>query len=112
VVELLLRRGADVNKRDDDPRDRPLRWAARQGHADVAKRLVAAGAMVNLDSGYGTALHNAAEWGKADVVRMLLKLGTDRTLKTGDGKTALELAAAGKHNAVVALLNEDKCAVM
>jgi ankyrin repeat protein len=46
-VEVLLKAGFDVNKRDRLDNATALHWAAQGGHLDVVKRLVAAGADVN-----------------------------------------------------------------
>ncbi|WP_299624396.1 glyoxalase superfamily protein [Pelagibius sp.] len=43
-VDLLLRLGCDVNRRDQLDRASALHWAAQEGHLDVVERLVAAGA--------------------------------------------------------------------
>ena len=44
AVDLLLRRGLDVNVRERGDNTYPLHWAAAAGHLDVVKRLVDAGA--------------------------------------------------------------------
>src|SRR5262249_897334 len=46
-VNLLLRRGAEVDKRDRTDKATALHWAAAGGHLDVAKRLLAAGADID-----------------------------------------------------------------
>lgn len=43
IVDLLLRRGADVNAREVGDSTYPLHWAAAAGHLDVVRRLVDAG---------------------------------------------------------------------
>jgi ankyrin repeat protein len=43
VVELLLRRGLDVNARDRGDNTYPMHWAAAGGHVDVVRRLADAG---------------------------------------------------------------------
>jgi ankyrin repeat protein len=44
VVRLLIQQGADPNGLDDQAKDFPLANAVRQGHADVVKELLDAGA--------------------------------------------------------------------
>jgi ankyrin repeat protein len=44
VVRLLIQQGADPNGLDDQDKDFPLANAVRQGHADVVKELLDAGA--------------------------------------------------------------------
>jgi uncharacterized glyoxalase superfamily protein PhnB len=46
-VEVLLKAGFDVDKRDRLDNATALHWAAQGGHLDVVKRLIAAGADVN-----------------------------------------------------------------
>src|SRR3954447_10414407 len=46
VVELLLRRGLDVNTRERGDNTYPIHWAAAAGHDDVVKQLIDAGADV------------------------------------------------------------------
>jgi ankyrin repeat protein len=43
MVELLLRRGLDVNARDKGDNTYPMHWAAAGGHLDVVRRLADAG---------------------------------------------------------------------
>jgi ankyrin repeat protein len=43
AVELLLRRGLDVNARDSGDNTYPMHWAAAGGHVDVVRRLADAG---------------------------------------------------------------------
>jgi ankyrin repeat protein len=43
MVELLLRRGLDVNARDRGDNTYPMHWAAAGGHVDVVRRLADAG---------------------------------------------------------------------
>lgn len=47
MVDLLLKRGANVNKADSQG-NRPLYEAARRGHNDVVKQLLAANADINV----------------------------------------------------------------
>jgi hypothetical protein len=51
VVELLLARGAAASARDTFYGATPLSWAVEGGHAEVARRLVEAGAAVAGSSG-------------------------------------------------------------
>lgn len=81
----------------------PLHWAARHGHVDVARGLIANGAGVDVrDTLRRTPLHLAVE--HPDMIRFLVEAGAD--LQAGDslGNTALHLAV--RHNGEVALLLE------
>jgi ankyrin repeat protein len=42
-VDLLLRRGLDVNTREEGDNTYAMHWAAAAGHGDVVRRLIAAG---------------------------------------------------------------------
>jgi ankyrin repeat protein len=46
IVDLLLRRGLDVNSREKGDNTYPMHWAAAAGHLDVVRRLADAGADV------------------------------------------------------------------
>lgn len=43
VIDLLLRRGADVNAREDGDNTHAMHWAAARGHLDIVRRLADAG---------------------------------------------------------------------
>ena len=49
-VRALVQRGADVNARENNESQTALMWAAAQGHEDVLKILLAAGADIGLRS--------------------------------------------------------------
>src|SRR5262245_10633653 len=78
TVKALLVRGATVDSKDDRRGQTALMWAAAEGHADVARVLIEAGAdfRARLASGF-TPLLFAVREGHTDVVRVLLKAGAD-----------------------------------
>jgi ankyrin repeat protein len=78
VVTLLLARGASVGARDDRRGQTALMWAAAEGHAEVVRVLVSAGADLNarVPSGF-TPLLFAVREGRLDAVRALLKAGAN-----------------------------------
>ena len=79
--------------------------AARDGHAEVVRLLLAAGADVNAQNQFGyTALMGAAFHGHFEVVRLLLAAGADVNTQDQGGSTALILAAINGHAEVVRLL--------
>ncbi len=108
-VDALLRAGADPAKADTDGRT-PLYAACVHGAADTARRLLAAGAPPDAESGglgsEGTPLCAAACWGHLETVRALLDHGADPDLREdhGTGLTPLEWATAGPHPETVAVL--------
>jgi uncharacterized protein len=70
----------------------PLMGAARGGHLEVVKALIALGADPNAKSLYDdTALMEAVENGNVEVVRLLLDKGADVTANAF-GRTALKIA--------------------
>ena len=78
VVQVLIRRGADVETRDEDMKRSALHLAAFCGYVDVVKVLIQKGADVNaVDEDKETALHWAAKNGRADVVKVLIQKGAD-----------------------------------
>ncbi|HEX7898553.1 MAG TPA: ankyrin repeat domain-containing protein [Planctomycetota bacterium] len=73
-VSLLLARGA---KADAEKGQTALHWASAEGHAEVVRLLLKAGAeRRRLSSGF-TPLLLAARNGKSEVVRVLLEAGAD-----------------------------------
>ena len=129
VAKLLIEAGADVNAGSlhDLPYrtaatisppgsvfgvTSPLSAAAFQGHVDVAKLLIKAGADINVkDSFGGTAFMYAVDGGHADIVKLLIEAGADINAKLpfpygGRGYTALMRAAALGDTELVKVLIE------
>lgn len=110
MVALLLWLGAEANA-VTGPDDRTaLISAARGGHAEVVRELVAAGAPVNYVSSLGwTALMEAVIFGDgsprtAATVKALLDAGARARFRDWQGTTPLRLARLRGDNAVVELL--------
>ncbi|PVI07269.1 ankyrin [Periconia macrospinosa] len=82
VLEVLLDRGADINKVPNPD------LMLNQTDFDEVKNGLCA----------------AAERGNSDVVRFLLKRGADVSVKDGKGITALGIARINSHESYVALL--------
>ena len=85
--------GADTNKPVHINRRTPLIAASRNGHENVVRMLIMAGAdkdMFELSTGM-TALHWAAYNGHLDVVRELMVAGADFNIVSALGYTAEEL---------------------
>jgi ankyrin repeat protein len=91
----------------------PLMAAARGGHGDIVRILLAADAEVNLMSGprrgctddaASTALTFAAGQGDLETVRLLISAGADVSARNGDNETALMRATQRGHTEVVKAL--------
>ncbi|XP_058060716.1 ankyrin repeat domain-containing protein 39 [Anopheles bellator] len=75
-----------------------LHYAARSGHLDACRLLLAAGLGVDeVTNGGVTALHRAAMMGHVEIVVELLASGADPGRRDNDGRTALHRAAEGGH---------------
>ena len=81
-----------MNKADSDGWT-PLIKASIDGHAEIARALLAAGADVNAaDNGGWTALMFASFWGHVEIVRDMLAAGADKHAVGNGGETAHTLA--------------------
>jgi ankyrin repeat protein len=91
VVLAMLRRGVDPNNHNEFEQP-AIVVAAKEGHADVVKVLIAAGA------DYTTLLPQlffTYQGPSIEVVEMLIAEGADVNLSTEDGRSPLMLAARG-----------------
>jgi uncharacterized protein len=77
-VKELIQQGVDVNQLDSGG-DAPLIIASYEGHTEIVRLLLEAGADVRaLDPGMkATALHAAAYAGRSDAARLLIEHGID-----------------------------------
>ncbi|CAN8002658.1 unnamed protein product [Ixodes hexagonus] len=98
AVELLLstprcRQLLGESRQDqlDNERSTCLHLAARNGHTDIIRCLLAAGVDINRSTLRGTALHEAAMHGKLEVVRLLIQSGVDVNKLNSSEQTALDL---------------------
>jgi ankyrin repeat protein len=96
IASLLLYAGANVRATTRLGAYTPLFLAARNGHTDITKLLLEAGAdPKQAASGGISALMIAASSGDADSVRMLIEAGADvNAAESGRGQTPLIFAAA------------------
>lgn len=93
VCEVLIRRGADVNK----PGWAPLHYAATSGHTAVMQILLENHAYIDAASPNGsTPLMMAAMYGTTSASKLLLESGADPLLKNDLGLTALDFATRSK----------------
>ena len=105
VVQLMLRRGADVNAPGWWGRT-PLLFPSEWGHLEVVRWLLEHGADVNAEDKDDdwTSLHLAAQFGYFEIVRTLLKHNPDINARTNNGRTPLYLACSSGHVDIVRLL--------
>lgn len=91
IVDLLIRKGGDVNMKDVGKRA-PLHWAAETGNRDIIRNLSESSASVNSktkNSGL-TPLHLAAHFGNIEAVQILLQYGAKFDIVNRDGETPLD----------------------
>ena len=103
AVQILLRRGADIEGRSIHFKT-PLMSAAEGGNGNVILFLLGRGADVNAHNGSGSVLMWAVASGNAGVVRTLLFRGADVNWRSGAGDTALEMAKEYKQPAIAKML--------
>ena len=94
AMTILLKHGADVNKRDVNDWS-PIHSAAADGQLDAMKILLENGAHADQVNRTGyRPIHLATETGQTEAIKMLLDVGNvDIESKTIDGDSALTLAA-------------------
>lgn len=122
----LPRNRADVNAREDWYGQTALMWAAAEGHEDVVRLLIEAGAAVDMVSretavvetyaGWGqseyedvprgrlTALHMAARAGHYPTVQALIDAGASLNIRDAAGKTPLDYAQSNGFTVIADLL--------
>jgi uncharacterized protein len=103
MMELLVRRGADVNK-TNQLGERALMHASWRGQADAVKWLLAHGARVNSDAMHWSALHYAVFAGRGEVATVLLERGADINARSTNGSSVLMMAVYEGHEDLVKLL--------
>ncbi|WAX94270.1 ankyrin repeat domain-containing protein [Aminobacter sp. NyZ550] len=104
LAELLITRGADVNRPVSWQRT-PLYAATKAGFADIVKLLLGHGADPNQLAKAQTPLHVAAEAGCLACVTYLVEAGADVNALTSNGSPPIHLAKLAGHDDVVAYLN-------
>ncbi|XP_048257810.1 serine/threonine-protein phosphatase 6 regulatory ankyrin repeat subunit A-like [Haliotis rufescens] len=111
VVELLVKKGADLSLAYNTPGSNVLHLACFYGHVDVVKYLLSQDTVdVNSRGRYKqTPMMRAAKNGHKEVVELLVKKGADLSLAyNADGSNVLHLACVNGHVDVVKyLLSQD-----
>lgn len=92
AVKLLLKNGADINKKDDNG-ETCLPSAIYSSNKELVSFLIKNGIDINHQNKEGMcALHSASIQDKYDIVELLLKNGADVTLRNRKNKTPLDVA--------------------
>ena len=79
-----------MNVQDKDGKIAALLCGLKEGHLEVVKALVRAGAKLNVpDKGWRTALISASTKGHLDIVKASIAAGAELNLQNEDGPTAL-----------------------
>jgi len=102
-LDMLFAADGSLDTRDEDG-ETPLHIAAREGHLQAVKQLVALGANINASSDYGAPLDRAALRGHTEVIRFLLEHGAIAASQRYWGRTPLHEAARMGHTDAVKLL--------
>ncbi|KAI9031169.1 hypothetical protein DFJ74DRAFT_602414 [Hyaloraphidium curvatum] len=91
IINLLLRRDADPNRKAGSPTASPLHWAARAGHVDAVKAMVNRGGNPKIADGQGyNCLHLAVHGNHPKMVTYLLAdAGMDVNSEDPLGRTPL-----------------------
>ena len=100
MMELLVARGADVNKANALG-EQALMHAAWRGRADAVEWLLAKGARINNEPMRWSALHYAVFAGHAEVAALLLERGADINARSTNGSSVLMMAVYEDHEQLV-----------
>jgi ankyrin repeat protein len=94
VAQLLVQKGADVNKQGWTP----LHYASSKGHIQMMRLLMENDAYLDAESPNGTTpLMMAAHYGTPSAVKLLLEEGADPRIKNKLGINAMEFANHSLH---------------
>jgi len=107
AVAAYLSAGTNPDLRSGDKNFTAIALAARNGHCEVIRKLIAAGADPNLPNSLGGyPIHAAATKGHAEAVLCLIEGGARVNVKNGAGYTPLDLAAQMGHSLTMQVLKK------
>ncbi len=114
IVPLLVRAGADINARADEPAAITPLFCAIENYFEAADKdnagkmiriMVQYGADINVtDSNGANVLAIAAAHNRPELIKLLIELGADPTKRLGNGRTPLDYAKEANATDVVQLL--------
>ena len=105
IAEYFAARGKMINLDAPNGGWTALTYTSREGHLDILKALIAAGADKDKDEDYGeTPLTRAAMHGHVECAKALLAVKTDVNKVDNDGWTPLICASFIGHVEIVKLL--------
>lgn len=110
AAKVVIAAGPDLNAlAKNSNANTPLQAAVASRKVNLVGILLAAGADVNVRTGYGwTALHIAAHNGDLDTARLLIESGTEANARNEKGQTAGAIAAEGGHKKLASYLEGDE----
>nr|XP_001392596.2 hypothetical protein ANI_1_1952074 [Aspergillus niger CBS 513.88] len=102
IRQLVLMKGADVNRQDSDGRTALIYSSQHTTSIPCVRSLLECGAKLNSQDNRGsTALIYAALWGQEEKVNLLLESGADWNVRDDEGQTALFYARHSKHDNII-----------
>lgn len=108
IATILIENGADINSISGDRGNTPLMDAAAEANIEILKKLILAGADLNLKSKSGqTALVLSVGRQAEDIALILINAGADSEIKDDLGMSALKYAKLFKLEQVLSLINTE-----
>ena len=105
IVDLLIKKGANVNIQDFQTKKAPI----HEANDKIAELLIANGANIDIqDKMYETSLHIAAKNGNKELALILLRNGANTDLENKGGKTAQEIANENQHFDIAEMIIREK----
>ena len=105
IVDLLIKKGANVNIQADQTKKAPI----HEANDKIAELLIANGANINIqDKIYETSLHIAARNGNKELALILLRNGANTDLENEGGKTAQEIANQNQNFDIAEMIIREK----